>query len=131
MIGHSKIYNPSNKLHSKYRLYKCTPKNYSELTEDLIITGCHSILVDKLTEEQKKKSLLLFNKIYVTEYKYRLIACLDDRAEPYEEEGIHNIYHIALENQDEYMNYGCYANGLLVETTSKRMMRELSGMELV
>lgn len=29
------------------------------------------------------------------------------------------------------MNYGCYVNGLLVETTSIRMMYELSGMELV
>jgi len=29
------------------------------------------------------------------------------------------------------MNYGIYANGLLVETTSKRMLRDLSGMDLL
>jgi len=29
------------------------------------------------------------------------------------------------------MNYGVFANGLLVETTSKRFMKELSGMELI
>jgi hypothetical protein len=29
------------------------------------------------------------------------------------------------------MNYGIYANGLLVETSSKRNLKELSGMILV
>jgi hypothetical protein len=38
--------------------------------------------------------------------------------------GDHKIYHFALENEDNYMNYGVYANGLLVETTSKRFMDE-------
>jgi hypothetical protein len=41
------------------------------------------------------------------------------------------IYHIALENDDYYMNYGVYANGLLVETCSKRYLKELSRMELI
>jgi hypothetical protein len=131
MIGHSKIYNPANKLHSKNRLYKLTPQKYLELTEDLIVTGCHSILVGDLTDEQREKSKEFTGDIYVTEDRYRLIACLDPKAEPYEKEGIHTIWHLALDNQDNYMNYGCYANGLLVETTSKRMMSELSGMELV
>jgi hypothetical protein len=131
MIGHSKIYNPGNKLHSKNRLYKLTPQKYPELTEDLIVTGCHSILVGELTNEQREKSKEFTGDIYITEDRYRLIACLDPKAEPYEKEGIHPIWHLALDNQDNYMNYGCYANGLLVETTSKRMMSELSGMELV
>jgi len=29
------------------------------------------------------------------------------------------------------MNYGIYANGLLVESASKRMMGEISGMKMV
>ena len=130
-IGHSKIYNPANKLHSKNRLYKCSKEQYPELEEDLILTGCHSILVDTITEDQRSKLKEYNGNIYVTEKKYRLIACIDDRAEPYTVEGIHNIWHFCLENNDKYMNYGCYANGLLVETTSIRMMHELSGMELV
>ena len=59
------------------------------------------------------------------------MACLDERAEPYLEEGLFNIWHFALENNDYYMNYGIYANGLLVETSSKRYMKEHSGMELI
>jgi hypothetical protein len=131
MIGSSKIYNPSNKLRNSNRLYKCSPNKYPELTEDLIITGCHSILVDEITEEERETIIERTGKIYITDNKYRLNACLDDRAEPYQEEGLHNIWHLALENEDYYMNYGIYANGLLVETCSKRMMKEYSGMELL
>ena len=67
----------------------------------------------------------------MTDKKYRLPACADDRASIYEVEGDVTIYHIALENADYYMNYGIYANGLLVETCSKRYLKELSRMELI
>ena len=130
-IGSSKIYNPAHTLRGKNRLYVCKKANYPELTEDLVITGCHSILVDSIDKKQEDEIKELAGDIYVTDKKYRLMACLDDRAEPYTEEGVHNIWHFALANKDYYMNYGVYANGLLVETTSRRMMKELSGMELV
>jgi len=130
-IGHSNIYNPSNLLRSKNRLYRCTKDNYPDLNEDLIVTGCHSILVDDLTDEQKEDTIDMLGRIMITDKKYRLMACLDKRSEPYEMEGLHTIWHFALEHTDRRMNYGVYANGLLVETTSIRMMHELSGMELV
>jgi surface protein len=131
MIGHSMIYNPKNKERTLHRLYKCTPKNYPELTEDLIITGCHSILVDDLTDYQREQSIVHTRNIYVTDDKYRLIACLDPRAEPYTEEGDHVIWHLALENENYTWNYGIYANGLLVESASQRMMKEYAGMKLM
>jgi len=56
---------------------------------------------------------------------------LDPKAEQYKKEGNFNIWHLALDNADYYMNYGIYANGPLVETTSKRYMKELSGMKLM
>ena len=132
-IGKSKIYNPDNALRGKDRLYKCTPEKYPELTEDLIITGCHSILIDEdLTPEQIENSKALFAQICVTEDKYRLMACVDERAEPYDVSGLHTIWHFALEHDDVYMNYGVYANGgLMVETSSIRMMHEYSGLELL
>ena len=40
------------------------------------------------------------------------------------------IYHIALEHKDNCMNYGIYANGLLVETCSNKNLK-LSNMELI
>jgi hypothetical protein len=59
------------------------------------------------------------------------MACLDERAKPWVSQGAYTIWHFALEHEDTGKNYGVYANGLLVETTSKRMMKDLSGMELV
>ena len=131
-IGHSKIYNSSNKLRGKNRLYRLTKDAYAELTEDLIITGCHSLLVNKLSEKQQSDIIDELGRLMVTDRKYRLMAVYDDRADTYEEEGIFNIWHLALENDDERMNYGVYANGgLLVETTSQRMLSEFSGMTLL
>jgi hypothetical protein len=130
-IGSSKNYNPANTLRGKNRLYVCKKEKYPEVTEDLVITGCHSILVDSIDKKQEDDIRELAGDIFVTDKKYRLMACLDDRAETYSEEGVHNIWHFALANKDYYMNYGVYANGLLVESTSRRMMKELSGMELV
>jgi hypothetical protein len=134
-IGTRKMHNPANKLRSKNRLYKCTKDNYPELTEDLIITGCHSILLDieNVTSDMRKKTkeLLGEDDDWVTDLRYRLRACLDDRAEPYEEEGVFNIWHFALDHYDERMNYGVYANGLLVESCDINMIINYSGLELI
>ena len=131
-IGHSKLYNSSDKLRGKNRLYRLTKDAYSELTEDLIITGCHSVLVDRLSEKQQSDIIDELGRLMVTDRKYRLMAIYDERADTYEEEGLFNIWHLALEHEDERMNYGVYANGgLLVETTSQRMLANFSGMTLV
>ena len=131
MIGTSKIYNPGNSVRSKNRLYKCSKENYPSLTEDLFITGCHSILVKDISEAERAELMEFQGKIYITDNHYRLIAAVDKRAEPHACEGVFNIWHMALENESYYFNYGIYANGLLVETSSLRMMKEISGMDLV
>ena len=96
-----------------------------------MVTGCHAILVDEFIGEEREKTEEILGKIYVTDKKYRLPVCVDERADIYKEKGEFTIYHLALENEDYYMNYGIYANGLLVETCSKRYLRELSGMTLL
>jgi len=131
MIGTTKLYNSGDVLRGKNKLYVCSLNKYPELTEDLIITGCHSILVDNISEKERADTLELLGYIMITDNKYRLMACLDERATPFLEEGVFNIWHIALDNTDYYMNYGIYANGLLVETCSKRYLKELSGMKLI
>ena len=131
MIGYSKIYNPGNEARSKNRLYKCSPTEYPELDRDLCITGCHCILVDTLTSDEEFMSMYHYKDILITGEKYRLAAHLDDRAKPWNSEGLYTIWHLALEHEDNTFNYGIYANGLLVETTSKRYLKEYSGMTLV
>jgi len=132
LIGHSQIQNPGTDEESDNRLYVCKKENYPELSEDLFITGAHSILVDTLTEEQREKTVKNLGKVFVTDKKYRLMAYLDPRAEPWVSEGKYTVWHLALENSDITMNYGVYANGgLLVETTSINFLKNKSNMALV
>jgi hypothetical protein len=46
----------------------------------------------------------------------------DERAIPYQSDEKTTVWHFALEHPDEKMNYGVFANGLLVECTSKLRM---------
>ena len=96
-------------------------------------TGCHSILVDEfnIDNDEENKTIDLLGKIYVTDKKYRLPACIDERTQVYDKKEIHKIYHIALENDNYYGNYDIYANGLLVESCSKRYLKEYSNMSLI
>ena len=133
MIGKKSIYHKACiKDRIKDQLYKCSHENFKEVFEPLVLTGCHCILVDDyVSEEQRKKTIEVNKDTYVTDRKYRLPACVDERTTVYEIPGTYTIYHLALENSDYYMNYGIYANGLLVETSSKRYMKEHSGMVLI
>ena len=130
-IGKGSLKNPGTDERIENRLYKCSPSKYPELKEDLYITGCHSILVDTLNEQERKETKEHLGKLFVTAKKYRLMACVDARAEPWCSEGSYTIWHFALEHEDVKMNYGVYANGLLVETCSINFMRTKSNMTLV
>ena len=131
MIGHKEIHHCASKERIKDQLYVCSKKMYPELFEDLIITGCHCILVDSFIDaEQRQHTIDINGDTFVTDNKYRLPACADYRADVYEKEGSYMVYHFALEHDDYYMNYGVFANGLLVETCSKRNLKELSNMTI-
>jgi len=129
LIGKGDIHNPGTAARIENRLYKCSSESYPDLTEDLYITGCHSILVGEITDKQREETINHLGKIYITDNKYRLMACVDERAEPWNSEGLYNIWHIALENEDEKMNYGIYVNGgLLVETCSINILKNHSNL---
>jgi len=131
LIGKGNIVNFGNNERIEERLYKCSTEKYPELTEDLYITGFHSILVDTLTEIERENIMNYMGDIYVTDSKYRLIACADERAEPWNSQGNFTIWHIALENKDERMNYGIYANGgLLVESCSINFLKNHANMSV-
>ncbi len=133
-IGTSQLYNSGTDVRKIDKLYRCSKAQYPEMCndmDDLILTGCHCILVDELSENEKVATMTLYDTILITDDKYRLSACFDDRAVPYEFKGTYNIWHLALEHEDYYMNYGIYAHGLLVETCSQRSILEMSHMNLV
>lgn len=131
IIGKSIIFNSGDKKRIKQRLYKLSKSNYPDLLEDLVLTGSHSLLVNKLTEKQEEETFKDYGHLLVTDGKLRLETYLDLNADTYSEKGNFTIYHIALENENYYYNYGIWANGLLVETCSKRYLIELSNMTLI
>ena len=132
MIGKSEINNPSLKERIKDQLYKCSNEQFPEVFEPLIITGCHSILITNcVTPKQIEQTKEVLGGIYITDDKFRYPACIDERTTVYEVAGKFTIYHIALDHDNYRMNYGIYANGLLVETCSKRYLKELSNMTLI
>lgn len=131
LIGKGAISNPGNAERTENRLYKCSHSKYPELTKDLFITGCHSILKFPITEKEKEDTIKHLSRLFVTEKKYRLMACVDERAEPWNSKGTYMIWHFALEHHDESMNYGVYANGgLLVETCCIKTLKNKSNMTL-
>lgn len=131
-IGRAPLVNPGTEDRIQDRLYMCSPSKYPELTSDVFITGCHSILVDSLTEAQEADIKKRFNRIFITENKYRLMACIDERATPWTKEGTYTVWNFALENDTVKANYGVFVNGgLLVETCCIQFMIEKSNMELL
>jgi hypothetical protein len=83
LIGKGTILNPGNDERTENRLYKCSPNNYPQLKEDLYITGCHSILVSTMNDKQKENTITHLGRVFVTDKKYRLMACLDESADPW------------------------------------------------
>jgi len=131
LIGKGKIQNLGDDSRSENRLYKCSTTNYPDLKDDLYITGCHSILEFPITDKQREDIINHIGKLFVTDKRYRIMACIDERAEPWNSKGEYTIWHFALENNDEGMNYGVYVNGgLLVESCSIRFLKKKSNMEL-
>jgi hypothetical protein len=87
--------------------------------------------VSALTADEREKTLKKLGATFVTDKKYRLMACIDERAEPVVSHATYPIYHFALENDDPKMNYGVYANGLLVESCSLNFLKNKSNMTIL
>jgi hypothetical protein len=109
--------NKSDKLN---RLYKMKEN-------DLIVTGYHSILVDKLTNIEKQKNLEFNFKSSIYDKKL-LFACNSDYFEVVEDDKEYQLYHLVLEHDDDILKqYGIYVNeGILSETCcEKTFMKRL------
>jgi hypothetical protein len=131
MIGKRDIYHPASTERTKDQLYTCSAPEYEEVFEPLVITGSHAILVGRFMKGEKERTIEILGNTYVKDNKFRLPACIDDRSSVYDVPGDYTIYNLALDNDDYYSNYGIYVNGLLVESCSKRYLKELSNMKLI
>jgi hypothetical protein len=118
-IVEEEMYHDATKERNKSQLYKLSYPEYPQLLKELYITGAHSVLVGKLTDKQKELIVKDYGKTFATDLFDRLPAYLDEKAKVHDVSGTYTIYHLSLENENMYSNYGIYANGLLVESLSK------------
>jgi hypothetical protein len=111
--------------HSINNLYRLSRSNNNQLFEDLYITGSHAMLYDNISEKEEdamnnlletynnKFNIKISKKI---DGKYKLIAYYDKTFVEIRQNINVNIYHLVLENEHKFVNYGIYANGALTET---------------
>ena len=131
IIGMREMHHAADPSRIKDQLYVCSTAKFPEATDSLVLTGTHSLLLERdfkdFDEEKKVEDVL--GRIFLTDGMYRFPSCVLEKTHVYPKEGYYNIYHIALEHEDEHMNYGIYANNILVETSSISYMREYSKMK--
>lgn len=131
LIGYSNLQNNNSNERIKDKMYKLSRDKYHELTNDLYLTGCHSILVPDITEEQRMLIIEKFNRVFITDNKYRLMTCIDERSEPVNDDNSYRVWHFALESEDDNRNYGVWANGLLVETTFIKQFKNRNNVSFI
>jgi len=87
---------------------------------DLIITGGHGILCDKLTLAEYNNLTRIYNgNINKIEDKYVVFANQSHMFSQINNSGHFTYYHLALESDgDDYKRFGIWANGVLAETTT-------------
>jgi hypothetical protein len=131
-IGHKILPNPATDKDKRNRLYRFSKQKCPDVNRDLYITGEHCTLRLDLTYDQVEHIKDHMGRYYITDKHFRCPACLDERADPYDREDKPvTIWHFALEHYDAYLNYGIYANGLLVESCSIEYLMKKSNMKLV
>lgn len=116
LIGKKKmVNNPNVFIDCMYKLEK-TPTN--GLTEDLMLTGGHSILVDNYKDKNINKDV--FGECQTIDDKCLLLVGTIKEFIKQENNDEYTYYHFILENDnDDSQRFGVWANGILTDTPSK------------
>jgi hypothetical protein len=119
LIGNNPmINNPENFCACMYKMEKTDDNG---LTEDLILTGGHSILVDDLGSFKEENDKLFGSTTQMIDDKYLLLSAVSDKFVKLDNTNLYTYYHFILENNgNDDERFGVWANGVLVETTSKK-----------
>ena len=105
-------------------MYKMNKKHV--MIDDLIVTGKHSIIVDKLTNDEKRKIIKYKGDPNIKiDDKYLILACVSDKFEQIKDNEKYEYYHLSLNSDNKERRYGIWANGVLTETTYSENIQEL------
>ena len=123
-IGTNKMIN--NPEHFNLSMYKMAKTLENGLTEDLIVTGGHSILVDDLGDYYSENEGKFKGKIPTIDGKYFLLSAVSKDFIQLTDTNEYTYYHLVLENNgDNDERFGIWANGILTETISKNQFTEI------
>lgn len=113
------VNNPDNPAYCMFLLKKTDANN---MTDDLIMTGGHSILVDNLGKHKEKTMELLPHNDMEMDGKYLLLSQLSEDFVKQIEEKKYNYFCFVLENDGNVnKRFGIWANGVLVETPTEKI----------
>ena len=116
LVGKGKLLNKSDNRWQD-SMFKLNKTEDNGLTEDLIVTGWHSVLVDELTDDMLAKYNKCCFRHAMIDDKCLLVAGLSDKFTKIEDEQVFTYYHFVLENDGDMLKrYGVWANGILTET---------------
>ena len=108
------IYNTKNITRLKRCMYKMKD-------HDVVVTGKHGILVDKLSETEIKNIKKCGTIMRQIDDKQVIPACASDKFEKITDIFEFELWHFVLENNDETKNYGIYiTDGILSESCSEK-----------
>lgn len=88
---------------------------------DLKVTTGHSMLVDNLTDDEITE-IEKWNPVKKIDDKFLILSRVSKYFEEYDTKELNNVYHLILEADDLDTQYGIYANGVLMESMSKRFL---------
>lgn len=121
-IYKSHVYNVKNEKgqRKKDKLYLFEQKDFPELKQDLIVTGGHPILVNKLSNNEidRLRKFRLHDRDQRVEENIVLIAFLSDKARDFTTEGLYPIYNLVLEKVNGKDRHPIRINGLLSSSMS-------------
>lgn len=92
------------------------------MIDDLIITGGHSILINRTEypDDLARQKTHLKGKVYKIKDKYMLFAGFCSQFQQITNQDIYRYYHIVLDDDnDPEKHYGIWANGVLTESQSR------------
>ena len=125
------INKPDAPRNSMYKILKQEDED-TKVFKDLTLMGEHSILVDKLTDEQEREETSCYGDIYDIDGKFCNHCCLSKNFEKITEKKIYECFHITLHDDGDYdKGFGVWANGLLVETPCQNEFVEERYLDII
>lgn len=125
-IGVNRFTNdPNNYKCCMYVMEKSKNKN---LTEDLIITGEHSILVDSIDRKEKMKQRKIWASESRIDNKLLIMSCISELFKKKEDNEDYVYYHFCVEDDEtcHSRKFGVWSNGILSEIPSASQFKSLN-----